>query len=112
MLENGFYVVTWHDHDERERVKTPSDLRKVSKVDVQGLRGVGLPAGPGNLGQDSEQRARSSHGPASSCAVDKGGVSRCIRGFTHKHAHTHTRTQTTYFSLFPLNLYICIYVHG
>ena len=55
VLENGSFVVTWHDHDERERVKAPSDLRK---VDVQGLRRAGLRAGPRDVGQDTEGKKR------------------------------------------------------
>ena len=119
MLENGFFVVTWHDHDERERVKTPSDVRKVSKVDVQGLRRVGLPAAPRDVGQDSEQRdvgqdseqrARRSLGAGNRCEADKGGGSRCIyRMYTKKNTHTH---KYTYFSLFPLNRFVYIFVFG
>jgi hypothetical protein len=108
VLENGFFLVTWHDHDERERVKTPSDVRKVSEVDVQGLRRVGLPAAPRDLGQDSEQRARRSLGAGNRCEADKGGGSRCIyRMYTQTHTHTRTNTRI---SLSRLNRCVFLYM--
>ena len=112
MLENGFFMVTWHDHDERERVKAPSDVRKVSKVDVQGLRRVGLPAAPRDLGQDSEQRARRSLGAGNRCEADKGGGSRCIyRMYTKKNTHAQIHVFLSLSSK-PICVYFCIWVIG
>jgi len=95
-LADGSFLVTWHDHDERERVKPASDLRKTFSLLADGsflVTKVDEKTSAGRADRDPEKRGR-----AQKCSVcglpRKGHICQARGGTIDKMRALHQRMST------------------